>query len=175
MSNWCSNILRVAGSVNSRREFLERFNGYPVEWKDLAHVIPETYPLDKQLCFNALYPIPKEIAEQGLSKEGYQWCTEHWGTKWDVYGDVGITDQDRILEFTFETVEQPPVPWLIEVAKEFTSLNFQLFYLGQERDFTGRIEIDGGLVVSREETQLATYGDIDLLYQAKQYGFEIAL
>lgn len=124
-------------------------------------------------CFNALYPVPEEVLRVGYSvpydggslderlhdlfdpqkwRDGYSWCVSHWGTKWDVDGDVvkigaGVDAGEGYVEYGFDTAWSPPCPWLERVAGNWPDLKFELVYYEGGVGFAGRLVFEGGRIV----------------------------
>lgn len=62
----------------------------------------------------------------------YEWNCEHWGTKWDVSGDVKITPEeleqakkDGVLHVAFDTAWAPPIPVFEKMAQEGICFDFE--------------------------------------------------
>lgn len=106
--------------------------------------------------FNSLLPVPEYVLRMGeisvpqhismkmgevkLEKRiacGEDWCIRHWGCPRDVW-DQKITKKkmgcfygsnDRAtLDFSFETINTPPVRWFEEAFARFPELTFQVHY-----------------------------------------------
>ena len=61
-------------------------------------------------------------------KNGYMWCVNNWGTKWDA-GDVDIEYNDaEILELEFDTAWSPPEGIMEKLREKYPELSFQCFY-----------------------------------------------
>ncbi len=46
----------------------------------------------------------------------YGWNCEHWGTKWNAYGDGEWDNRGDVAEIQFETAWSPPTPWLAALS-----------------------------------------------------------
>ena len=62
----------------------------------------------------------------------YEWNCEHWGTKWDVDGDVKVTPEDLeqakkdgMLQIGFNSAWSPPIPVFEEMAKMGIEFDFE--------------------------------------------------
>lgn len=141
MPNWCINILKVRGSKEAVKDFDEKFKGLPADYSELH---------GRDYCFNALYQMPKEIAEdQGSAC--YDWSIENWGTKWDVYGEVKAVEIPEGYDYHFLTAWSPPISWLEKVARDFPELRFELVYGEPLMGFCGRLVVSGGQVLENYE------------------------
>jgi len=133
MPNWCYNRLEVIGDP----EAVAAFNS-------------ATTNSDGHLSFDCLVPMPAQMRD---GDGWYDWCIEHWGTKWDVRGDEvdsshEVTDAGQArLTFDFHTAWAPPSEWLSRVAPAFPALQFTLWYdepgacfAGKETFINGRMD-----------------------------------
>lgn len=146
-------------------------------------------------CLNALYPVPEEVLKVGYSVQsetlsalerldslimkdkwidGYTWCVSHWGTKWDVYGNVvkSIVDitvpNELTYVYDFPTAWSPPIPWTEKVAADYPTLSFRLAYCEEGACFAGEVKFDGG-----RRTHIRERDDDGWIDFAKQLGFDI--
>jgi hypothetical protein len=77
---------------------------------------------------------------------GYDWCVEHWGTKWGIY-DIELTDDDSesgSLTYFFLTAWSPPIPVVQAMSKQFPSLSFALDYFEGGAGFMGSCVYENG-------------------------------
>jgi len=116
------------------------------------------YGDELDLCMNALYPVPLDYRRfpfddnqarklgEAVGEErkhgGYQWQTDHWGTKWDVDGEL-LESHDTFLQYKFDTPWSPPISLFEKVAKDFPSLTFELEYYEPGMGFAGRNTFSG--------------------------------
>jgi hypothetical protein len=168
--NWCENKLIVSGAKTTLKKFDRAFKGRyalfpPQEFDKHGLNNAEIFDLElqekkawenakKRYCFNALYPIPKEVLKVGYSvgiganhekngvPDGYDWCIQYWGTKWDIYttdDDVWFSKGETEVEYHFDTAWSPPGPWVEKVAKDFKTLRFELCYVEPGVGFAGEL------------------------------------
>ena len=111
------------------------------------------YGDEVDLCMNALYPIPYdyrrfpfddnqarklgEIVDEPRKHGGYQWQCDHWGSKWDVNGEL-LENHGTSLRYQFESPWSPPILFFMKVAKDFPDLTFELEYYEEGMGFAGR-------------------------------------
>src|SRR5262249_1736193 len=107
MPNWCSNTLIVTGEASDVARFKQAVE---VRSEDVSEV-------QSVLSLQKLYPLPDG---QGW----YEWCNQHWGTKWDVVEAELTRGEATQLIYTFETAWSPPVPWLVRVSKQYPSVRY---------------------------------------------------
>ena len=122
---------------------------------------PEEYASDRMECTKcghqftvtpgdgSIFPKCPECqgyAKDGYNRGGYEWCIEHWGTKWGLY-DVEATcadfEYDRI-GYTFRTAWSPPIPVIQAMSKQYPSLTFALDYFEGGMGFMGSCEYENG-------------------------------
>lgn len=116
------------------------------------------YGDEHDLCMNALYPVPidyrrfpfddsqaRKLGEaigEPRKHGGYEWQTDHWGSKWDVEGNL-LESHDTFLQYKFDTPWSPPISLFEKVAKDFPSLTFELEYYEPGMGFAGRNTFSG--------------------------------
>lgn len=99
--------------------------GYFVNTKDIIlqlstlfhHKIEQTKEKDPEILKNGLNYISNLINYGHMT--WYDWCIEHWGTKWNACG-ADLVDDSTII---FRTAWSAPHPVIEELAKAFPSVN----------------------------------------------------
>ena len=148
MPNWCSNIVKIYGSDEHLQEFMERVSGYhaiygndhPEYWME---VLSKKHPF----CFNAILPSPPEVSLGTYSNNGFGWCVENWGTKWDIHSDDTFYNEDPDdcdLSLSFSTAWGPPLGVYNELAQLFPNLVFDMFWIELGMAFGGHLHIEKG-------------------------------
>mgnify|MGYP003116921855 FL=1 len=89
--------------------------------------------------------ITQEMSDRLVSEYGYDnwydWQVNHWGTKWDIKGDVGINDiDDETCSLVFQTAWSPPEPIVDKLQEMFPDLTFYGGYIGEGWEFAGVFE-----------------------------------
>lgn len=156
MPNWCENDLQVTGDETRVREFLE-FAG-----------TTET-PID----FNRFIPYPPRFAERdraaeawrdahdtrewssapkdGFNSGGYEWCIEHWGTKWNAHravaGEMTVRRTTATAVVHFDTAWSPPLPVVLSASRRFPALVFDLRWYERGMRVRGRYRCRDGAVL----------------------------
>ena len=151
-------LIRMTGTDEEKRK----------KWKEDYEKLEPSY------CFNALMPVPEEVLEKGFSGkrpeeyglfdgindpdkwyDGYTWCITHWGTKWDVYGNVtcdhawnGDDFPYSMLCYRFATAWGPPMQFLSHVAGLFKNLRFIECYAEPGCGGYGQVDWIAGTVIS---------------------------
>jgi hypothetical protein len=84
---------------------------------------------------------PEEKAER-IAKYGYDnwfdWRFENWGSRTDAT-DSDIVDVDDELTIHFQTAWSPAIPYVKQVAKMFSNLIFDLYFMETGEWFAGRV------------------------------------
>lgn len=62
--------------------------------------------------------------KDGFNQGGYEWCCEHWGTKWNAYGQKRLGP----TSVYFETAWSAPEPVMDALAAKFPDVPFMLEY-----------------------------------------------
>ncbi len=129
MPNWCDNKLHVFGPGSS----LYRF------WKENEDAPYSDLSLEKS------YPVPKEFkADSNMS---CQWCSDNWGTKWNVSAELDVTKFcKREMTYYFQSAWAPPVGWLEYIAPKYPELDFSLEFEEGGMNFKGYVMIEKGKV-----------------------------
>ena len=178
MPNWCDNTLAVTGTkweLDRFEEYVESdsecfaFESILPMPDDLhkttspAHIVSaEEYDsIDPkewaEMCnpenpFKSK-PITQEVSDRYKELYGannwYDWCWDHWGTKWGAIDPVvyeeGHKQSERLI-YEFRTAWSPPKGIISELSKQFYNLEFVLHW-EEEGGQAGEIRaITGGIV-----------------------------
>lgn len=73
----------------------------------------------------------------------YEWCNEHWGTKWTAYSCRAIEHKDGVSVVTFETAWSPPIPVFAELAKRWPGLIFDVTSYDEGDNFACEGQFNG--------------------------------
>jgi hypothetical protein len=84
MPNNAPGRIRIRGPEDRLAEFREYARGSGVKWRgvDRARKV-------REFDCNKFLPPPEDVVQAGYDAEGYDWCIEHWGTKWGAC-DVNV-------------------------------------------------------------------------------------
>ena len=132
MPNWCSNYLSVSGDIP---ELVEKFyhfaKGKGLYWdKDGVSKNTDEKTETQALDFSQfLYP---DGVEGSFSDVGWDWCVDHWGTKWNAC-NIACTWDDNpqckhkfMVTYNFDTAWSPmSTELLMAMKKKFPSLKFE--------------------------------------------------
>ena len=164
MPNWCENDLNVEGKLDKLQEFRENMHGKDRNGEETAlnedALIPypgEFREMDK-VAAQYLKEHPddwKNAPKDGFNSGGYEWCLEHWGTKWgfcrvqepelqEYGGDEGT------LVYQFDTAWSPPLPLVRKMGELFPDLVFDLRYFEAGMQFNGILRVEKGEVTDEK-------------------------
>jgi hypothetical protein len=114
--NWCSNHIQVRGSNSAEiKRLVDAFN----EGKFCEQVIPVPEDLMREGTSSfggdnaeAYDQIRAENRERHGYESWFEFCTDQWGTKWDISnnGETAEVDEDGLgFAGSFETAWSPPL------------------------------------------------------------------
>ena len=113
MPNWCNNNATISHTDSAKMQALaDAIN----EGKFCDHVIPVPESLKITAGWLGETEAQKELERQeaeNLAKYGvknwYDFCVNHWGTKWDVDAYEKVEVKNNTVEFGFDSAWAPPV------------------------------------------------------------------
>jgi len=160
MPNWCMNSLEMEGSEKDIAEFVEKAKKHEVRTNQLDG---KEWIYDTALSFDNFIPMPAELKDTRSPYKGtvsesarlramygadnwYDWCVEHWDTKWDV--DASYSEAQRL--FTFDSAWGPPIKVILAMAKQFPTIKFTLEYEEGGMGFYGTLIVKGDVTIKDE-------------------------
>lgn len=169
MPNHCSNNLTVSGNSDEFIKFKELFltkDGDGATYNNTVTLPPE---LDSETS-----PLPMRDGETEKQYKArmrhyekkfghtswYSWRLAKWGTKWDIYDFCLDDHDDGYLSCSFSSAWSPPVEWLINTAKMFHGLTFEMSYIEEGMCFCGKITIKNGFDIDESNGE-PSYEDYD--------------
>lgn len=147
MPNWCNNYVELqhedpamitrAAAALERGEFLQEFIPVPTDLQITAGNVGEKGS-DEQVSHEA--QIESNMAKHGYA-DWFSFCTNEWGTKWDVGGDgfgSTIDETGTKLGASFDSAWSPP----IVAYEKLEELGFTVkaYYYEPGMCFTGKYE-----------------------------------
>lgn len=98
------------------------------------------------LDFETTIPMPEELNDGRPDEEipqlpaWRQWCQRNWGTKWNAHWTQRDGDPlDGELVYRFTTAYAPPHVWLLDAAARHPALDFELEYVEEFLQGSGRM------------------------------------
>jgi len=70
----------------------------------------------------------RDRPKDGFNQGGYEWCCEHWGTKWNAYGQKKLSP----TAIYFLTAWSAPEPVMDALAAKFPDVSFTLEYADED-------------------------------------------
>lgn len=140
MPNHISNIVRVKDEDDYKKEE-EAFEQMQALMKtedslfDFNALIP--YPDPYKSLDDAFHKAQEEAGgdwskvmhlKDGYNQGGYEWCCNHWGTKWNAY-EIAV-DYDTI---SFQTAWSTPHPIFEELSKRMPGVTIEVEYADEDR------------------------------------------
>ena len=145
MPNWCYNRVKVYGdedTVEQVKEIHDIFENhtdpfnqiFPIpDFKNIPNEKGELPKLEQRLnpdgsVFYETYNFPDGKNDD----RWYHWCSENWGTKWDV-SELNIEYlDDEQLELTFSTAWSPPEGVVDMLRKSIQSYHSNVSMMNQD-------------------------------------------
>ena len=149
MPNHCDNALTVRGKPNTIQQFTELARGakQPLEINQFMPMPPEIRDTDSP---NNDGELAKRLVEAHGAPDWYDWATQNWGVKWDVY-DVELEEHgENEIAYRFTTAWCPfSDRVLLTMSEKFPSLTLELEYEEPSMAFRGmRRATDGRITQS---------------------------
>jgi len=184
MPNWCDSDLCVIGSAAEVERFVNglKFSEREGEGAEFS-ILDSYYPMPEELksvisghgphagdngawmCevqedgSNVERPFTPEEVKTLKEKYGclswYDWCVNHWDTKWSDSTTV-VTTSATSVKMRMNTPWSPPLKGLLEVSKKFPKLKFRISYYERGMAYKGSMTFNDGLVL--EETSGTYHG-----------------
>ena len=123
MPNWCSNDLVITGDDSII--------------KDMMDFVRKG---DIPLCFDNILPVPKDKKDRDM----LDWCSNNWGTKWDLDKDTYVEVGNRLAEYSFSSAWSPPEGVIGVLASKYPDLEFNLQFEEPGLCFYGYIKWEEG-------------------------------
>ena len=175
MPNWCDNTISISGNADSIKK-LKEFVGRPITDEDgkqienviysLANIKPST-PDSESL-------LGKDFESKG-HEDWYHNNINSWGTKWDVCGNVYMSDYkegDESIGYSFDSAWSPPTLTTQTLSEIFPELSIEHKYYESGCDFWGIETYKAGEMVSEEGGELdhSAWGRLGMdCYNCEQY------
>ena len=157
MPNWCDNTISISGNATSIKN-LKEFVGRPLKNGDekieqpiysLANIMPSTPDAT---------PMLGEMSKSTGHEDWYHNNINSWGTKWDVAGNVYMSDYkegDESIGYSFDSAWSPPTPTTQALSEIFPELTIEHKYYETGCDFWGIETYKAGEMISEEGGEMS--------------------
>jgi hypothetical protein len=154
MPNWTECELKVSGNKEQLEAFKKK--GFKAEvyipYEGIDKAREEFLALseeEKKMWYTPLERSEEEAVFMYWFNEhdGYNWCVNNWGTKWDWNVDCINNSGPRSVGLSFQTAWAPPCPVVVAASREFPDLNFTLNFWECGMGFKGTFKCKAGEVL----------------------------
>jgi len=179
MPNLCSNYLQVTGDDKEVMRFHDAITKGEMQDYEQFRILDNLLPTPKEL-----QDTPKgsfgesdkqktmeqqneaNIAKFGY-KDWYDWNCANYGSKWSDYEGVINTYEAGLLDVVFMSAWSPIIQGMVNVSKEFPTLNFILTYEEGGMGFMGGSAIKAGVLLNNIEGEYPSMSGDDDDYDAQ--------
>jgi hypothetical protein len=125
MPNWCDNTFEV---YHENPKQIERF----VTAFKAGRLCDEFIPVPAELKDSvADGSVNENLIEKTGYSDWYSFCTNEWGTKWDVGGDDGYIESDETsARGSFQSAWSPPMGLMAKLEEEGFKVEFMYYEPG---------------------------------------------
>lgn len=178
MPNWCFNSLRVSGPAGEVKKFREAVTKdgeygpvftmegiWPTPPALLNESSPSVYRGDAEdVEAKAEWDQHRDslLKEYGAA-DWYDWRVSNWGTKWDAADSEFSSDEEDVLNISYNTAWSPNSGFIRRASELFPELHFRLLYEEGGINFCGVLVCQAGEVLADMEEDLV-YMDPDMGY-----------
>lgn len=153
VSGPAADLEKFEGGLKDANKILDanRFIPYP---KEFADADAEHTRVEKEQGWEAACQI-----KDGFNNGGYEWCCQHWGTKWGIYKAVRLSKlpskfrkpKTGYLAFTFQSAWSPASAIILAMSEQFPTLKFEVRFYERGMGFQGHDVYEGGDCISTKE------------------------
>ena len=160
MPNHVENDLTISGNLETINNLLERYHGETILDADRIIPYPENFrqadkaseeameqARKKQITFEQAY-----LVKDGFNHGGYEWCIQHWGTKWGMYEFTPLVKTSDSVRVGFQSAWEPPLPLIEKMSEDFPELIFRLTYFDDDAGFMGVYKVQAGAILKDDIT-----------------------
>ena len=171
MPNWCENDLRILGNHKEITKVLEGIKKInPIEQvsnpncpEDILQLVAEAHKkgtlkeIAEELLidFNTAAKYPEGLVYSNIANkdDGYHWCVDNWGTKWNASDPCIKRIGKNSVFLQFETAWSPPKPVIIAWSQKFPKVKFSLRYYEQGMAYKGYLVVKAGDILIDESSK----------------------
>ena len=172
MPNWCTNTLIISGDDTLVMKLKQEVRAIEVDPDtgnsrefplSLQKIVPMPHTPEEQYAQSKDHPIVlslesvctnvglNETEEQKIQRSWYGWRVAHWGTKWDLGENTGVTCTPGFLIYDFDSAWSPPSEAVAVLAAKYPQLMFRHEWHETGNDVAGYYIYEHGVVAKHEE------------------------
>ena len=139
MPNWCDNRVTISSNTEDDSQFKELVAKFQVErpfneiypqpdWKNTPNEKGEL-PVKREMKNEKgeIITITYDFPDGQNDDRWYHWCSNNWGTKWDV-NLVGAEVDECYAEFEFQTAWAPASGIFDKIKEDYPDVDISWFY-----------------------------------------------
>ena len=139
MPNWCDNRVTISSNTEDDSQFKELVAKFQVErpfneiypqpdWKNTPNEKGEL-PVKREMKNDKgeIITITYDFPDGQNDDRWYHWCSNNWGTKWDV-NLVGAEVDECYAEFEFQTAWAPASGIFDKIKEDYPDVAISWFY-----------------------------------------------
>ena len=139
MPNWCDNRVTISSNTEDDSQFKELVAKFQVErpfneiypqpdWKNTPNEKGEL-PVKREMKNDKgeIITITYDFPDGQNDDRWYHWCSNNWGTKWDV-NLVGAEVYECYAEFEFQTAWAPASGIFDKIKEDYPDVAISWFY-----------------------------------------------
>ena len=178
MPNWCDCDMYVSGPKADLEAFrvaalenvpesdekrdpevldVNNFIPYPEKYREMDRAVERWYKENSVSGkkYGQLKPGVKftDAPKDGFNSGGYEWCIQHWGTKWGICRSKVRNVTQSSLVYRFECAWSPCLPVIVAMSEAFKTLKFMLKYFERGAAYKGVFVVKGGTIIRHKESE----------------------
>lgn len=178
MPNLCTNNLRVTGDDKEVMRFHDAITKGEMEDHEQFRILDNLLPTPEELRNTPKGSFGESDKQKTMEqqneaniakfghKDWYDWNCANYGSKWSDYDGVINTYEAGLLDVVFMSAWSPITLGIMNVSKEFPTLNFVLTYEEGGMAFLGGSAIKAGVLLNDIEGEYPNMSGEDDDYDA---------
>ena len=135
MPNWCDNQITITGPnsvIDKIEKIVKEEDKSDIGFLQFLHPMPDA--LKNTTADGSKKPELKKLTGHD---DWYSWCTDNWGTKWDINEFYGVDRKDNTISFAFSSAWAPPLGAFEHFLGENDNCSIKAYYYEGGCDFAG--------------------------------------
>jgi hypothetical protein len=179
MPNLCTNNLRVTGDEKEVMRFHDAITKGEMEGHEQFRILDNLLPTPEELRNTPKGSFGESDKQKTMEqqneaniakfghKDWYDWNCANYGSKWSDYDGVINDYEAGLLDVVFMSAWSPITLGIMNVSKEFPTLNFVLTYEEGGMAFLGGSAIKAGVLLNNIEGEYPSMSGDDDDYDAQ--------